>query len=123
MPSLPPRPCTAPRCRAYAVKDGRCDKHQREPWSHNGKTAAERGYGYKWTKLRAKVLKRDGHLCQNCLQEGIYTQATQVDHVIPKFLGGDDRLENCSSICDNCHTKKTANESKQGRTQTPQEAL
>ena len=38
------------------------------------------------------------------------TRATEVDHVIPRSLGGADEMENLQSICRDCHKKKTASE-------------
>lgn len=113
MPKAPPRPCTHPNCKAYAAKDGRCLEHQRKAWATNeGKSRHERGYGSKWDKLRKQILKRDQHLCQVCLEKGIYTKARQVDHKTPKAEGGTDDPNNLQSICIPCHRYKTANEGK-----------
>jgi 5-methylcytosine-specific restriction protein A len=67
----------------------------------------ERGYGSKWVKLRAVILKRDNHLCQPCLRNGRPTQATAVDHIKPKAKGGTDEPENLEATCDQCHAVKT----------------
>lgn len=67
----------------------------------------ERGYGYAWTKARERILKRDGYLCQPCLQRDRPTPATQVDHVTPKAKGGTDGDENLQAICADCHKAKT----------------
>jgi len=108
MPSMPPRPCTQPRCKNMATKHGRCDDHQPEPWvSNKGKSRHERGYGSKWVKVRGQALKRDGYLCQVCLRDGILTNATEVDHILNKAKGGTDALSNLQSICTKCHKAKT----------------
>ena len=113
MPKLPPRPCTYPRCKAYATNDGRCDEHQvRHRWNHT-KNRHERGYDSKWVKLREKVLIRDEYLCQVCKANGIYTQAKEVDHIVPKALGGSDSFDNLQAICKHCHREKTLQEAKQ----------
>ena len=114
MPSMPPRPCTKPGCYRLATKDGRCDQHQRKSWDHT-KSRHERGYGNDWYKLRVFILRRDKNLCQVCLSKGIYTPATQVDHITPKALGGDNSHANLQSICGKCHTVKTQQEAIQGR--------
>lgn len=113
MPSMPPKPCSNPRCYKMASKGGRCEDHQPEPWfSSKLKTAAERGYGYKWKKLRAKVLIRDAHLCQTCFRAGIITVASEVDHKLNKARGGTDSMDNLESICSPCHKDKTNKERK-----------
>lgn len=91
-----------------AEKDGRCEDHQRQAWSSNiGKSRHERGYGSKWYKLRAMVLKRDDYLCQTCLRDGIITEAKEVDHIKNKASGGADSMSNLEAICRECHKKKT----------------
>jgi len=75
----------------------------------------ERGYGSKWVKLRAAILKRDHHLCQPCLRNGRPTQATAVDHIKPKAKGGTDEPENLEGVCHSCHKIKSKRESAEGR--------
>ncbi len=111
MPKAAPKPCTQPLCKSYAVKDGRCEQHQRKAWSSNqGKSSAERGYGSKWRKIRERILKRDHYLCQECKRNGITTRATQVDHIINKANGGTDEDSNLQSLCYPCHKAKTIEE-------------
>lgn len=66
--------------------------------------------GSAWMKIRARILKRDGYLCQECKRNGRLTEATQVDHVTPLHLGGRDNDENLESLCKCCHDAKTAQE-------------
>jgi 5-methylcytosine-specific restriction protein A len=75
-------------------------------WRHEG-SRHERGYGHQWVKLRGHILRRDDYLCQPCLRQGRPTQATQVDHIIPKAQDGTDDPENLQSICEPCHKAKT----------------
>lgn len=117
MPKLPPRPCTAPRCKEMAVKAGKCVKHYVKPkaWvSSESKTAAERGYGPEWRKLRKRIMARDTHLCQECKRNGIMTQAKEVDHIVNKASGGTDEDDNLEAICTPCHKKKTILERRNG---------
>ncbi|MGE0583468.1 MAG: HNH endonuclease [Steroidobacteraceae bacterium] len=79
------------------------------PDSERG-TAAERGYGAAWRKLRALVLARDQGLCQACLKTGRTTPATQVDHIRPKATGGTDEPSNLQSLCRPCHDEKSRRE-------------
>lgn len=113
MPRKPQRPCNAPRCGAKTDhRSGYCEAHRSGHWGgHYGQTAHQRGYGYRWRKLRRAVL-RDEPRCQVCLTSGRVSLATQVDHITPKSQGGDDSWDNLQSICDRCHKAKTAEERK-----------
>lgn len=79
-------------------------------WKGQRGTRQERGYGAAWERLRETILRRDKYLCQPCLQTCLVTDATQVDHIKPKDLGGEDDPENLQSICDQCHRAKSAAE-------------
>ena len=74
----------------------------------------QRGYGASWQRLRAEVLLRDKGLCQPCLKAGRVTAAREVDHIKTKARGGTDELTNLQAICQACHAKKTARESRRG---------
>lgn len=51
-------------------------------------------------------------LCEQCMKEGRYTQATVVDHIVPHR--GDPALfwdpSNWQVLCKQCHDKKTGRE-------------
>ena len=79
-------------------------------WQHYKGSSKSRGYGYAWSKLRLKALERDKHLCQMCLKRGIFTTATDVDHIVPLAQGGTDTMENLQSLCHECHKQKTCQE-------------
>ena len=72
----------------------------------------QRGYGTAWERTRARILRRDGGLCQPCQSDGHVTGATEVDHIVPKAQGGGDNDENLQAICIECHSAKTARESR-----------
>ncbi|MBN1807198.1 MAG: HNH endonuclease [Sedimentisphaerales bacterium] len=75
----------------------------------NRPSAARRGYGRRWQRLRLRFLKANP-LCEDCASQGITTAATEVDHKIPH--NGDPKLlydwDNLSSKCKSCHSRKTA---------------
>lgn len=75
----------------------------------------ERGYGYKWEKLRKRILSRDKYLCQPCLASGRPTPANEVDHIKPKADGGTDDPANLQAICRRCHRAKTINDNDKTR--------
>ena len=57
-----------------------------------------------WKKLRDQHIK-DNPLCLYCYQVGVYTPATQVDH-IERVRNNKDRAfdpNNLQSLCDTCH--------------------
>ena len=66
--------------------------------------------GRPWEIKRARIMKRDKYLCQNCRRDGIATKASSVDHIIPKAHGSTDDDFNLESLCWTCHSKKTATE-------------
>lgn len=62
--------------------------------------------GWEWSRIRARVLQRDGYRCQVC---GV--QATEVDHITNLARGGAVReLSNLRAVCRWCHKRKTAAE-------------
>lgn len=63
---------------------------------------SERLPSWKWEEIRQEILKRDHYVCCNCGAEG-----KEVDHIIPKGLGGTDDKENLQTLCVCCHLKKT----------------
>ena len=71
----------------------------------------KRGYGSKWVSLRARILRRDGHLCQECKRNGRIIAGRIVDHILCKAHGGTDDESNLEVICDECNRVKVAKES------------
>ncbi len=67
----------------------------------------ERKRGRAATVDRARVMRRDKGLCQACLERGVVTMATVVDHIIALVNGGDDSDSNKRALCDACHVEKT----------------
>ena len=52
---------------------------------------------------RDKVLAASKGVCQICFVE----PSTEVDHRVPHFDGGSDRIDNLVAICSLCHKYKT----------------
>ncbi len=91
MPTLIPRACRKRGCPGTTTdRSGFCEKHRNEGWQQHqqGKSRHERGYGSQWDIRRARILKRDNHLCQNCLRSGRAVAAKTVDHIKAKAHGG-----------------------------------
>jgi len=99
---------------SHSNSEGYCDKHiHLAGWGKNQRDNGNRhmrGYGYRWEKKRKEILERDEFLCQQCKREGIFTDATHVDHIKAKANGGSDESSNLQSLCAPCHRKKTAKE-------------
>lgn len=66
-----------------------------------------RDRGRPWMRKRARVLERDGYLCQHCARLGLVVRAVEVDHIVPLHLGGSDTEANLQSLCMACHQAKT----------------
>jgi 5-methylcytosine-specific restriction endonuclease McrA len=56
-----------------------------------------------WKKQRLRVLNRDAWICTYCGGE-----ATEVDHIIPRKVGGGHELDNLTSACRACNLAKAA---------------
>lgn len=115
MPTAPRRPCPVPGCPELIGKgERRCAKHaaeytarDRERWRRANRrrgSAASRGYGPRWRRVRAAYL-RSHPVCVMC-----GAQAVVVDHIVPHR--GDMRLfwnhDNWQPLCKACHSRKTA---------------
>jgi len=59
----------------------------------------------------ARILKRDMYMCRKC-----GARASEVDHVIPKVMGGSDDDYNLQSLCGPCHAVKSAGQATPRRT-------
>lgn len=68
------------------------------------RSAAQRGYGYKWQQARVTWLN-EHPLCADHLRRGLVAAATVVDHIVPHR--GDLSLfwdrKNWQSLCADCH--------------------
>lgn len=110
MPSRPARACRWPGCANLVYGSGPpyCAEHlamKRRERDADRPSAAERGYGAKWRKLRAKYLKQH----PRCVQCG--AKATVVDHIVPRAAGGSDDWVNLQALCKRCHDAKTMKQS------------
>lgn len=125
MPTKAATPCKKPGCNGL-VRDSKCTVcgpvRRSSSWANKEYdkrrgTASERGYGTSWRKLRRMVLA-DNPLCVECEANGRVVVATEVDHILPKARGGDDSFENLQSMCQTCHRRKTAKDTRMGKYQT-----
>ena len=111
MPSRPNTPCRHPGCAALVPYGNKyCEKH-RAMHPEENRSASGRGYGNRWNKARKKYLEAHP-LCVECMKNGRYVKATDVDHIIAHR--GNQKLfwdmDNWQALCHSCHSKKTARE-------------
>lgn len=102
--------CTYPGCGEPLPpgRKGRCDRH---PYPDAHDRDSQRLYNTaRWKRIRKAQLSREPW-CAECRKSGIYTEAREVDHIVPhrgdpmKFYTGA-----LQSLCRSCHSRKTANE-------------
>lgn len=120
MPNVAPHPCAVRSCPNLAEGNERyCIAHQKQFAARQDDergTASQRGYGARWRKLRMMVLARNPFCADPYhIHGGQLVLATDVDHVVPKRLGGQDTFENLEGLCHSCHSRKTADEIRVGR--------
>jgi 5-methylcytosine-specific restriction enzyme A len=112
MPTKAPAACKRSGCPGL-VRDGVCSvcgplraAVQRQHDEQRG-SAAQRGYGARWQRLRGMVL-RGSPLCAECARQGIVTPATDVHHLVKRRDGGPDAEGNLEALCHACHSRITA---------------
>ena len=59
----------------------------------------------RWEHLRAKVLRRDGYKCRECIRYGKHKSAEVVHHAVPRSDFPELQWEswNLVSLCNTCH--------------------
>ncbi|WP_390620213.1 HNH endonuclease [Blastopirellula retiformator] len=67
------------------------------------------GYDADWERVAKHRRELDRYLCQTCLEQGLLTSATDVDHIIPLHVRIEWRLElgNTQVLCRTHHRRKT----------------
>jgi len=130
MPYNPASPCRYALCPRMAIKgSGYCEIHQKNikiekvrpvAGSSTRPSAAKRGYGWSWQKLRDWYIKQNP-LCEMCRAAGMVYPAAVVHHKKRLKDNLDLRLyiENLQSLCVDCHAKVTAEEKKADRNIMP----
>lgn len=111
MPTKPNIPCRHPGCPNLIPTGTKyCETHK-TLHPEEQRSAAARGYGSRWQRARKKYLAE--HIfCVECMKEGTYVKATDVDHIIAHR--GDKKLfwdeSNWQALCHSHHSQKTNRE-------------
>lgn len=102
--------CADPGC-GEVTRNHFCGVHtpQHGGYDERRGSSASRGYGSNWRKLRRIKLNQDP-VCEDPegRHPGVVAAATQVDHIIPLARGGTNAMVNLQSLCESCHSHKTA---------------
>ena len=59
----------------------------------------------KFKKLQDKIHPKNGNRCQYC-GDIFDTKYLHIDHIIPRSLGGSDKLDNLTTACCKCNVLK-----------------
>lgn len=68
-----------------------------------GSSLSNEGSTRAWRKLRARVLAEEP-VCRWCGN----APSDQVDHIVPRVAGGDDRRDNLAGSCRSCNLTRGA---------------
>ena len=106
LPYKPKRPCRFPGCPALTDKRF-CEIHtkqdSREYERHHRDPATYKRYGKEWRKIRNRYIAANP-LCELCKQEGRFTPAQEVHHIVPLSDGGTHEWSNLQALCTPCHS-------------------
>ena len=111
MPKMPDHPCGHPGCPRLVPRGKKYCAEHISLHTEEVRPASERGYGSAWRRARKRYLEAHP-LCVECMKEGRYTRATDVDHIKPHR--GDPVLfwdeDNWQTLCHRHHSEKTRRE-------------
>lgn len=108
VPYKPMKPCAHPGC-PNLTHNRYCEVHQRQADRdydryQRSKESFRKYHSGTWAKLRCMKLQRQP-LCELCMKEHRYIQATLVHHILPLTEGGTNASDNLMSLCGPCHSR------------------
>lgn len=85
-------------------------KRKREGDRRTDPTLRRQYFTARWSKIRAIVLARDNHLCQECVRNGKTEAGNEIDHIRKARTNRELfwSLDNLQTLCHKCHNAKTA---------------
>jgi len=122
MPWKPKKPCTWPGCPELTDR-GRCEEHRKQAAQEYDRSRCDdemrRFYNSRAWRRVSKLHIQDESLCRACMAEGRLVPAVMTDHIAPIKQGGDRWDErNLQSLCQSCHSRKSAEEGSRFGSQT-----
>lgn len=113
MPRRAARACAFPQCKELAESGQFCPQHSRVNQADERQSAARRGYGYQWQRLRRMKLSEQP-LCADPF--GVHAAAGEV--VLATDVHHEERVSDgnavltelrlLTSLCHSCHSRVTA---------------
>jgi 5-methylcytosine-specific restriction endonuclease McrA len=83
-----------------------------KPFERNAYNNTEIYNSWKWRKFASRY-KKNNPLCAECDKNNIASSVKVADHIKPINAGGEVyNEENIQSLCEKCHNRKSANESR-----------
>jgi 5-methylcytosine-specific restriction protein A len=105
------KPCSYPGC-SELVRYGRCSKHKTAQPQRD--LQVHRLYDRKW-KARRRAHLAEHPWCEDCLEQNLYTEATDVHHENRHRGDAETFLSSpLRSLCHSCHSRRTAAETREG---------
>ena len=77
-------------------------------WLISGEGDLEIAEGRMSSRLRYRVIERDGFRCVMCGATAAMGAVLQIDHILPVSRGGKTVLDNLQTLCDRCNRGKGA---------------
>jgi len=113
MPSLPLPKCKIPTCMERVAERNKsyCKHHQRDLYKEEQRRSYDPFYSSpSWRATRRHYIGMNP-FCVICESMGRITEASVVDHIRARELGGEDfDQSNLQSLCESCHNKKRTQE-------------
>lgn len=116
------RICLTEGCLGRVPKTNRlgyCDDHK--PKNQNPWARSDGSYGERLPASTVAAILVKYPICYDPFGWKCTAKSTDVDHVIPKWKGGTDRLDNLRGACSTCHRRKSALEGVEARAARRQE--
>jgi RNA-directed DNA polymerase len=79
-----------------------------EYWNKRALNALEQSFMGRTSGIKTKLLKKQGGQCEICKLNFRVGDIMELDHIVPKTLGGKDIISNYQLIHGHCHDTKTS---------------
>ena len=78
-------------------------------WVEDRREADREIQSSRYRRFRRRMMARDEWLCRLCAKAGRVTEATILDHIVPRYAAPERVFDpgNVQALCGDCHTEKT----------------